>query len=551
MKTFAPPSKHTYTDLIVLSIVSVITFIIASEFNVFELFYEYSRSHDDWEVDEIAIVLIIMTFSLGVFSWRRWQELKKELLYREWVESQWKVAVDKKAGAEAANQAKSDFLANMSHELRTPLNGILGYAQILQRDKALTKQQQDAVRTILKSGEHLLTLINDVLDLSKVEAGKIELHSHAFQLPQFLHEIVDMMKIRTKSPVSLNYQFGNGLPTTVLGDEVRLRQILVNLLGNAIKFTTQGQVIFQVNCYDEDTLNFKIQDTGVGIPPDHLDLIFEPFRQSNSGKFVEGTGLGLPISQRFVEMMGGKIQVQSSVGQGSTFEFKVKLPKIEDKPPDSSQKREVIGFQGEPCKILVVDDKVPNRMVLVKLLSLLGFDIKEAENGKQCIDTAMQFLPNAIIMDLFMPVMDGLTAMREIRQLPTLKHTVIIGSSASAFDRNRFDCFNVGCDDFLMKPIKVNDLLEKLEHHLKLNWVYEEPQANVTNIIQPILIPPNEVIHALHNLVLDGDIDEIDKQAKHLLTLSKQFEPFANELQRLIDEFDLDQLQAFIETYLK
>ncbi len=547
MKNPIPPPKNTRKDLIIISIISICVFILASMINAFEIFFEYSRAHDDWELDEIAIVLIIAAFALGIFSWRRWHELKQELIYRKWIQSQWKVAKD---GAEAANRAKSEFLASMSHELRTPLNGILGYTQILRRDKTLTIQQQDSIHTMQKSGEHLLTLINDILDLSKIEARKMELHTQAFQLQEFLKEIVNMMQIRAQQRIELNYKFCRDLPIAVIGDEVRLRQVLINLLGNAIKFTTQGQVTFQVNCHKEK-IHFKIQDTGPGIASEQLKSIFEPFRQVDDGQFVEGTGLGLPISQRFVEMMGGKIQIQSIIGQGSTFEFALALPKVIDWQTQNIQKREIVGLQGEFRKVLIVDDKAPNRMMLVNLLSSLGFEIKEAENGEQSIKVANHFLPDLIIMDLLMPVMDGLAAMRQIRQISTLEQVKIIGASASAFDKNRFDCFNAGCDDFVAKPIQAEELLEKLRTHLKLDWVYEEEQVAETEQNQTILAPPTNIVQTLHNFILDGDIEAISEQANQLMTLDPQYAPFAKELQRLADEFDLDQLQIFIKPYLE
>jgi signal transduction histidine kinase/DNA-binding NarL/FixJ family response regulator len=551
-----PPQKHARKDFIIILIISILVFLLASAIDAFELFFEFSRAHDDWELDEIAMVLIIAAFALIFFSWRRWQELKQELAYRKWVQSQLNTAKDEaeqaRNQAEVANRAKSEFLASMSHELRTPLNGILGYTQILRRDKTLTAQQQDAIQTIQKSGEHLLTLITDILDMSKIEANKMELHPQTFQLPEFLKDIVNMMQIRAQQHIKINHQFCKDLPVAVIGDEIRLRQVLVNLLGNAIKFTTQGEITFQVSCQDE-RFHFKIQDTGIGIAPEHLKTIFEPFRQAGSGDFIEGTGLGLPISQRFVEMMGGTIQVQSTVGQGSTFEFKLQLPKVMDWQPKPTQQRTIIGFQGSPCKILLVDDKVPNRMVLVSLFTPLGFEIKEAEDGKQSLEIANQFLPDAILMDLVMPVMDGLEAIRQIRQLPKLKKVIILGISASAFDQNRLECFKAGCDDFVIKPIQTDELLEKFAKHLKIDWIYDEeekPEPTASEK-QSLVAPPTEVLQTLSNLISEGDIDAITEQATKLTNLDEKYLGFAEELQRLADEFDLDKLQTFVEPYLK
>ncbi|MCV6638651.1 ATP-binding protein [Candidatus Albibeggiatoa sp. nov. NOAA] len=543
-----PPQKKSVQDLIVIGMISIAAFILAGAVDAFEWFFEFSRSHDDWELDEIAMVLIIAAFALTVFSWRRWHELGQELIYRQWVESELNMA---KQRAEIANHAKSEFLASMSHELRTPLNGILGYTQILQRDKTLTHQQHDAIQTMQKSGEHLLTLINDILDLSKIEANKMDLNTETFQLPNFLESIVNMIQIRAhQQKIEFNYEFSADLPYAVNGDEVRLRQVLVNLLGNAIKFTQQGQVNFYVNC-QQNEITFTIQDTGVGIAAAHLKTIFEPFKQAGHNAFTEGSGLGLPISQRFVKMMGGEIHVDSTEGKGSCFAFSLQLPEIADWQPEQSQQREIIGFQGDACKILLVDDKVSNRMVLFSLLSPLGFEIKQCDNGLQSIEMAQDFIPDLIIMDLVMPVMDGLTAMREIRNNPTLESTIIIGASASAFDQDRIDCFSAGCDDFITKPIQVDELLDKIGTYLELEWQYDETGiSDVSEVQQTINAPPIDLIHVLHQNITNGDIEEVSEQAAQLM-LQPEYQAFAQQLQQLADEFDLDQLQAFIEPYLQ
>ena len=540
-----PPQKNSYKDLIIITMISVLIFFLASLIDAFELFFEFSRAHDNWELDEIVMVLIIIAFSLAIFSWRRWCELGQELKYRQWIESQLYAA---KQRAEVANHAKSEFLASMSHELRTPLNGILGYAQILRRDKTLTHQQQNAICTMQQSGEHLLTLINDVLDLSKIEANKMELHTETFQFKTFLDGIVGMTQIHAQQEIKFNYEFSSDLPDAVNGDEVRLRQVLVNLLGNAVKFTKQGQVQFNVSCQNH-RIHFQIQDSGLGIAAESIDTIFEPFKQAGHNTFTEGTGLGLPISQRFVKMMGGKIKVNSTLGEGSCFEFSVSLPEAIDWQSEHIQKQQVIGFKGSPRKVLIVDDKVSNRMVLVSLLKPLGFEIQECENGLQSINLAQRFLPDVIIMDLLMPVMDGLEAMREIRKISALEQTIIIGASASAFDKDRSNCFNSGCDDFVIKPIQVDELLKKLGIHLELEWQYEEAVSLVkTDNQQTMTVPPIDSIRSLHQNIINGEIDAISEQAAQLMRQA-EYQAFAQKLQQLADEFDLDQLEAFIEPY--
>ncbi|MDM8568119.1 ATP-binding protein [Thiotrichales bacterium HSG1] len=547
-----PPQKNSLKDFIIILVISVLAFLIAGEIDAFELLVEFAHQYEDWEIDEIFTLSVIVAISLGVFSWRRWRETKQELIYRKWVQSQLKIAKDEadiaRKQAETANQTKSEFLASMSHELRTPLNGILGYAQILRRDKTLNNQQQDAIHTMQKSGEHLLTLINDILDLSKIEAHKMELNTKIFQLPEFLKDIIDMIQIKVHQGIKFEYKFCKDLPIAVEGDEVRLRQVLVNLLGNAIKFTTQGRVYFQVSC-QTGKFHFKIQDTGHGIAPEQLQTIFEPFRQAGGG-FVEGTGLGLPISKRFIEMMGGKIQVQSVIGEGSIFEFELQLPKVKDWQPEIIQQHNIIGFKSKQNKILIVDDKIPNRMVMISLLTPLGFILKEAENGKQGIEIANEFLPDVIIMDLVMPVMDGLDAIKHISKISELEHTTIIGASASAFDINRSECFAAGCHEFIAKPIQTDELLDKIGKNLELEWLYEESEMDISDISLEMIAPSTDIVQKLYDLVLEGDIDAISEQVVELKNLDDKYIPFAKQLQQLADEFDLDKLQTFVESYL-
>ena len=327
--------------------------------------------------------------------------------------------------ADQANKAKSDFLASMSHELRTPLNGILGYAQILKRDPSLTDKQKSGVDIIQRSGDHLLTLINDILDLSKIEAQKLELQLTEFHLPDFLQQIANIIRVRAEqAEISFLYEPVSDLPAGVRGDEKRLRQVLLNLLGNAVKFTEKGGVALKVG-YDDaqdfpDLLRFQVEDTGRGIPHDQLEGIFQPFQQvKNQSQHIEGTGLGLAITKKLVTLMGGELGVTSNPGKGSTFWFTVSLPAVETSqvkalPVDKT----ILGYKGERKRILVVDDKPTNRGIVLNLLEPLGFHVQEAENGQEALAKITEPSPNLIIMDLIMPVMDGIEATRRIRQLP-------------------------------------------------------------------------------------------------------------------------------------
>jgi signal transduction histidine kinase len=316
--------------------------------------------------------------------------------------------------AESANRAKSTFLANMSHELRTPLNGILGYAQIFSHDKSLTKKQQEGMGIIRRSGEYLLTLINDILDLSKIEAGKIELYSTDFDFNEFLQGIVELFQMRAQQKgIDFLYEPLSQLPIRVRGDEKRLRQILINLLGNAVKFTESGGVILRVSFQITGRVCFQVKDSGPGVAPEDIEKMFEPFQQvGDQKKRSEGTGLGLPITKKLVEMMGGTLQVDSILGQGSLFSMEIDLPEVATSAQLAKVEPQIIGFEGETKVILVIDDQEENRLVLTDLLVPLGFRVIEAESSLIGIAKAQEFIPDLILLDLIMPEMDGFVTVR-------------------------------------------------------------------------------------------------------------------------------------------
>ncbi|MEH2295486.1 response regulator [Nostoc sp.] len=394
----------------------------------------------------------------------------------------------KKELADTANRAKSEFLANMSHELRTPLNGILGYAQILERDKSLTDKQQNGIRIIHQCGSHLLTLINDILDLSKIEAQKMELYNNDFHFPAFLQSVVEICRIRAEQKsISFIYQPTSELPIGISADEKRLRQVLINLLGNAIKFTEKGGVRFTVSFADQFSVNetnqkpthrirFQIIDTGIGMNQEQVAKIFLPFEQvGDIKKQSEGTGLGLAISQRIVQLMDSTIQVKSEIGQGSTFWIDLDLPESVDWMQSTRVMAagKIVGIATGKRRILIVDDKWENRSVVVNLLEEIGFEIVEATNGQEGLEKAMQFLPNLIITDLTMPVMDGFELTRRLRQQEEFQKLTIIVSSASVFESDQHKSLGIGADDFLPKPVHADDLLQKLQKYLQIEWVYE------------------------------------------------------------------------------
>jgi PAS domain S-box-containing protein len=463
--------------------------------------------------------------------------------------------------AEAANQAKSEFLANMSHELRTPLNGILGYVQILNRDEALTRQQQEAIRTIGRSGEHLLLMINDILDLSKIEAGKTELLPTEFHFPTFLQVIADIVQVRaTQKELTFSYEFSPDLPTGLYADEKRLRQILLNLLGNAVKFTEQGKISFNVTLTEGATssqshkIRFEIIDTGLGIAPENLELIFQPFHQVKQPQGQqEGTGLGLAISRQLTHLMGGEIEVGSQIGQGSKFWFELELLEAPGIMIDLKAKDwKIIGYTADKpvLKVLVVDDQPDNRAVLRDSLSSLGFEIQEAVDGQEGVVKALAYQPDLILMDLVMPHLDGYEATRQIRQTFPRGHLVIIAFSASVLDGSREKSLAAGCDDFLTKPLAFDELLQRLQAHLKLTWFYA-PAAPASRAASPLIPPSRAILETLHQLAWIGDIIALQAEIDRLAEADPALAAFGAQLNEFIGRFQLDKALQIIEQYME
>ena len=488
-----------------------------------------------------------------------------------------------KEAAEAANRAKSEFLANMSHELRTPLNGILGYAQILSRDATLTAGQLSALGIIQRSGEHLLMLINDILDLSKIEARKMELYPTEFFLDNFLDEIVAMFELRVqqKPGLTFTYQRLTALPAVVHADEKRTRQILMNLLSNAIKFTDRGRVVFRAGVVDADAgarsgrrdagspermiptaLCFEVADTGVGVAADQLERMFLPFEQvGESHHRAEGTGLGLAIAQNLVEAMRGRLAVKSVVGEGSTFRLELTFPACwQVRAHKTPTELEVTGYTGARRTILVVDDEAHNRSMLVDLLAPLGFRMAEASDGRQAVERAANVRPDAIFMDLLMPEMSGLEAIQAIRRIPELngdRHVPIIATSASAFAETIRQSLDAGCDAFLAQPVDVRKLFRLLETSLQVEWIVRERvDVGVVRVAsgempgEPLVPPPAEDIQVLLDLAMKGEIPRLREHAVRIARMDASYEPFAARLCRLVDAFDEDQILALIERYV-
>jgi signal transduction histidine kinase/DNA-binding response OmpR family regulator len=469
----------------------------------------------------------------------------------------------KKDYANAANQAKSEFLANMSHELRTPLNGILGYAQILGRSKVIPEKERHGVNIIHQCGSHLLTLINDVLDLSKIEARKLELTPKAIHLPSFLQGVVEICRVRSdQKGIDFIYQPDPNLPTGIETDEKRLRQVLLNLLGNAIKFTNQGSITLKVEAIESNAtmplprLKFQVIDTGVGIASDQVNKLFQAFEQVGDRKRQsEGTGLGLAISQRIVQLMGGEIQVESQLGVGSTFYFEVALPIATDWAQKSSVKdgRTIIGYEGASRHILIVDDRWENRSVLVNLLEPIGFTFTEAENGQAGLEKAREKLPDLIITDLAMPIMDGFELLKQLRNSQELKRLKVLVSSASVAQIDQQMSIEAGGDDFLTKPVDAEELLMLVAKHLQLTWKYDATELSTSDnkVSATELIPPSAAdLQILLELAQDGLLRELAETAAEIGQKDERYQPFIQEVILLAKQFQTENIEQLIQEHL-
>ena len=467
--------------------------------------------------------------------------------------------------AEAANRAKSVFLANMSHELRTPLNGILGYAQILMLDQTLSEPQRSNLNVIKHSGEHLLTLINEILDSAKIEAGKLELSLTEFRLAPFLDFIAEIIGVRAaQKDLEFVCDLAPDLPSCIRGDEQRLRQVLLNLLDNAVKFTKRGRVCLLVRGSRSASsssspssslrLRFEVQDTGVGIGPDQLESIFQPFEQVGEMQMrVGGTGLGLAISRQLVRLMGGDIKLESRVGQGSTLWFELDVPVVEIAAPTASPALAVTGYQGPRKKILVVDDAPSNRAVLVDILGPLGFELAEAENGRGGLELAQSWQPDLILMDLRMPEMDGVEATRSLSRLPNLKEVPIIAISASAPGYDQAGSLAAGLNAFLSKPDDYAGLLAEIGRCLHLDWIYGLPPAESAEpkALEPLLAPPARELATLHELARLGNMHEIQRELERIEKRDALLCPFAEQLRLLTKSFQSKAVLRFVERYLE
>lgn len=455
-----------------------------------------------------------------------------------------------KQTAESANQAKSAFLANMSHELRTPLNAILGFTQVITRDRSLNPEQQENLSIISRSGEHLLNLINDVLDMSKIEAGRMSLQEQNFDLHAMLDSLTQMISLRAESKgldLISDYEF---VPRYAIADERKLRQVLLNLLSNAVKFTAHGSITLRAR-QDQDgkLLYFEVQDTGFGIEITEQEQLFTAFSQTSSSFHQEGTGLGLAISQKLTQLMQGEISVTSELGVGSSFIFAIPLKlgsamAIESVP----LKSRVIGLEpNQPnYRILAVDDRLENRKLITKLLEPLGFAVKEAANGKEAIALWESWSPQLICMDMRMPVMDGYAATEYIKSHLKGQATIILALTASVLEEERVIVMSSGCDDFIRKPFQEDTLFTKIAEYLGVKYIYDAPipttaPSVTSHILELSTVMPAPWLKDLNLAACGGD----DQALKSLVEqIPPEHSDLINELMDLINNFDFEAIAA-------
>jgi len=456
-----------------------------------------------------------------------------------------------KEAAEAANLAKSRYVTGMSHELRTPLNSILGYAQILQKDTLVPPNRRDAIDVIRRSGEHLLGLIDGLLDIAKIEAGRLRLERGEVHLPELLDQVVKMFKVQAEAKgLAFRFDGVDALPMVVHADERRLRQILINLLANAVKFTDAGSVTLKVS-YQREIARFQVSDTGIGISQQDLERIFLPFERSGSAKQRGdvGTGLGLAITRLLTELMGGEITVKSEHGAGSTFEVRLHLSRVDTPRTTPILEADITGYRGAVRRILVVDDQATQRELLGNLLLPLGFEVRLAASGPECLREAARFHPDAILLDIAMPDQDGWSVCRQLRAAGLSKLPIIM-VSANAYENDAEKQAAAGCSDFIVKPVLVTELMAKLEWHLGLQWIYRgETEVPVPVRTGPLALPPAEHLAQLIELGAIGYVKGIHAKLDEIEHLDARFAPFALELRELIRRFRIDEFSRRLRRY--
>ncbi|MCB0194780.1 MAG: GAF domain-containing protein [Anaerolineae bacterium] len=486
------------------------------------------------------------------------------------LETQTAELVKAKEAAEAASRAKSEFLANMSHELRTPLNGILGYTHILKQEPKLAKPQKEGLNIIQQNGDHLLTLINDILDLSKIEARKVEIYPTDFHLPNFLTSITEIYRIQAmQRNLTFKYELLSHLPIGVHADQKRLRQILINLLDNAIKYTNTGQICFRIKeiealneRHDLKTIRFEVADTGIGINPDQIDKIFLPFEQATEiRRRGEGTGLGLAIAYRLILLMDSKLQVQSEPGVGSTFWFDLPIKVVSESIGTKSKlvQYPILRYEGPARTLLVGDSNKSNRIALTKLLEPVNFKVIEALDNEEVITKARDTQPDLIFITLPLLATMRPDLVQEFEQYIVTTSVPIVVTAVEETSKETYHELLSKYQAFLPKQASVEELFDVVQKQLNVTWVYKDPDSeesetapySLEQLMQIVAPPPPAEMKVLFELAMMGDMAGLQKRAEQLKKIDHKYVPFATKLSALAKNFDEEKALALVEKYMK
>ncbi|MEZ0371539.1 MAG: response regulator [Candidatus Sericytochromatia bacterium] len=467
-----------------------------------------------------------------------------------------------KESAEFANRAKSMFLANMNHEIRTPINAIIGFSQLLQRERELSADSREKLDIIIRSGEHLLNLINDTLEMSKIETGNIQLNFSDFSLHAMLHELQEMIHLKAADKsLQLSFHLAPDLPACIRSDEKKLKQLLLNFLNNAIKYTQQGRIDLYATARSDaagsDWVAFRVKDTGVGISANKLNAIFEPFVQLDGNGLREGVGLGLSISRHLIDSLGGRLTVESEPGQGSVFRCEIPVQRAEAQASDRQKPhRRVVGvIPGQPAyRLLIVDDDSINRRLLEHYLRPLGFELRLAGNGQEAVEICTSWQPHLVFIDMLMPVMNGYEATRLIKAMPGAC-PVIVAVTASSFEEERKAILATGCDDFIRKPVSEAEVCEALQRYLGIEFLYEqiEPEplpaapARPQSLEWALAAVPAPLLVQLQQATEASDLALINQALAAIAAPSAQAH---QELARLAGQFDYDRMLELLEVAL-